>query len=46
MEKDTYIMIKNMEPEIKRKFKAKTATDGTNMTDKLKEMIKGYINED
>lgn len=39
----TEAVIFQLNKNLKRKFKAKVATEGTNMTEKLTELIKNYV---
>lgn len=41
----TEAVIFQLNKNLKRKFKAKVATEGTNMTEKITEMIEQYVNK-
>lgn len=41
----TEVIMTKINDELKRKFKAKVATEGTNMTEKITEMIEQYVNK-
>ncbi|HSH50996.1 MAG TPA: hypothetical protein VK982_04650 [Bacteroidales bacterium] len=44
--KQVDIVIRQVNEELRRKFKAKVASEGSNMTEKAEELIRKYLKEE